>query len=146
MATFKSEEVTLHASADKAFARLSNLEGLGDLLKQADQAGVPDDQREMLDNIDITSETITIPGGPTGPITLRKTETIAPSLIRMEGEGTPVALSLALHLRPLTDDSCEANVEIDIAIPPMLRPMIAGPLQKMTDQFSQVLRAIPFGD
>lgn len=146
MALFKSEEVTLHTSAEKAFARLANLEGLSDLIKSADQSGISDEQRDMLDNIDITSDTITIPGGPTGPITLRKTETIAPTLIKMEGEGTPVALSLALRLRPLTDESCEANVEIDIAIPPMLKPMISGPLQKMTDQFSQMLRAIPFGN
>ncbi len=146
MALFKSEEVTLHASAEKAFERLANLEGLGELIKGADQAGIPNEQREMLDNIDITSDTITIPGGPTGPITLRKTETIPPTLIKMEGEGTPVALSLTLRLRPINEDSCEATVEIDIAIPTMLKPMISGPLQKMTDQFSQMLRALPFGN
>lgn len=76
-------------------------------------------------------------------VTLRLAETEAPSLIRMEGQGTPVPLSMTLHITPLTPESCETYVQIDIQIPAMLKPMVNGPLQKMADQFAQMLRQVP---
>lgn len=53
-------------------------------------------------------------------------------------------LGLQLNVIPVDDASCRAMAEVDIDIPAMLRPMIAGPMQKMTEQFAQVLRSIPF--
>lgn len=143
MATYKSETVDLAYPAETVFGRLSNLEGLGDMLRNVPAGQVPADQQAMLDQVRITPDTISFPAGPAGDITLRVAELRAPSMIRMEGCGTPVPISLAMHIAPLTPDTCAAHVQIDIQIPAMLKPMVNGPLQKMADQFATMLRRMP---
>lgn len=144
MANYKSDIVTLGASAEKVYAKLSNLEGLGDLLKKVDLEQVPADQRGMLEQVSVTPDTISFPAGPVGELTLAVVEKVDPVLIRLEGRGTPVPVGLAMHITPLTAETCEAQVEIDVKIPMMLVPMIGGTLQKMADQFGNMLRQIPF--
>lgn len=144
MAIFKSGEVSLHAPADTVFTKLSNLENLRSLLDKVPADQIPDDKRQMFESITITPDTITVPGGPVGALTFRVKERISPSLIKLEGEGAPVALNLLMHIEPAGAEYSRAQVEIDIAIPAMLKPMVSGPLQQMADQFSQVLKAIPF--
>lgn len=144
MATFKSEKIVINAPAESVFNKLSNLESLGDLLRNVPEDKIPADQREKLKDIEITSDTISFPGGPVGSVSLRLTEAVAPRLIRLEGAGTPVPLSMTLNLEELGADCCEAQVDIDIQIPAMLKPMVSGPLQKMVDQFAEMLHSIPF--
>lgn len=143
MAIFKSETVTLNYPAATVFNKLSDLEGLKGLLQNVPADKIPADKIEMFEKIEITPETIMIPGGPAGNITLRMSEKTPFSLIKMEGEGTPVPLTLMMRVSPLTDDSCEAVVEIDIKVPMLVMPMIKGPLQQIVDQFAQVLKTIP---
>lgn len=144
MATYSSEQVNINAPAEIVFDRLNNLEGLGTLLMNAPVDSLPDDKRAMLDQVQVTADTITFPGGPVGNITLRKEETVRPEIIRLVGDGTPVPLSLSLRIRPENEIACSARVDIDIQIPAMLKPMVNGPLQKMADQFATMLRSIPF--
>lgn len=144
MATYRSEDVTLGASADKVFDKLDNLQGLGEMIQNAPADQIPADKRDMLEKITVTTDTISFPAGPMGAITLRKTQSQAPSLIRLEGEGTPVPMSLSLHIVPMGEAACSAQVEIDLQIPAMLKPMVNGPLQKMTVEFANMLRAVPF--
>lgn len=144
MATYKSEEVTLGANAESVFAKLDNLRGLGEMIKSAPADMIPADKREMLEAIEVTDETISFPAGPMGSLTMRKTQSVAPTLIKLEGEGTPVPMSMSLHITPMGETACTASVEIDIQIPAMLKPMISGPLNKMTGEFANMLRAIPF--
>lgn len=144
MATYKSDEVTLNAPAERVYAKLSNLEGLSELLKNAPVDQIPEDKRGMLDQIKVTADTISFPAGPMGALTMRKARCVEPTLIRLEGEGTPVAMALNLKITPMGDSMCGAQVEIDIQIPMMLKPMISGPLTKMTKEFANLLRAIPF--
>lgn len=144
MSSHKSEKVTLKASAEKVFSKLSNLEGLGELLKNVPLDQVPADQRGMLEQVKVTPDTISFPAGPVGELTLAVAEKEDPTLIRLEGRGTPVPVSLAMHISPLTPDLCEAYVEIDVKVPLMLAPMIGGTVQKMADQFANMLRQIPF--
>ena len=113
------------------------------MLKNVPADQIPADQMAMLEQVRVTPDTISFPGGPAGDVTLRLAETEAPSLIRLEGQGTPVPLSMTLHITPLTPESCETYVQIDIQIPAMLKPMVNGPLQKMADQFAQMLRQVP---
>lgn len=144
MASYKSDKVTLNASADKVFGKLSNLEGLSDLLKRAPLDKISEEQRGMLEQVKVTPDTITFPGGPVGELTLGIAEKVDPTLIRLEGRGTPVPLGLSMHIAPLTPDTCEAYVDINVKIPMMLAPMIGGTVQKMADQFGGMLRQIPF--
>lgn len=144
MATYKSDTVKLAYPAVRVFDKLSNLEGLKELIANIPADKVDADQRQMLDQVRVTSDTISFPAGPAGEITLRMAEKTAPTLIRLEGEGTPVPVGLAMHILPLTEDTCEAYVQFDIQIPAMLKPMVNGPLQKMADQFSQMLRQLSF--
>ncbi len=144
MAVYKSNEVALTASAEKVFSKLSNLEGLGEILKNVPDSMIPDDKRQMLEQITVTNDSISFPAGPVGALTLRVVEKIAPSLIRLEGENSPVPLSMSMHIYPTGEDTSDGQVEIDIKIPALLKPMIGGTMQKMVDEFSQVLRSIPF--
>ena len=144
MSTYKSEKVELSASAESVYAKLSNLENLRSLLANVPAESVPDDKREMFDSIQITSDSISVPAGPVGDLTFRVVEKIGPSRIKLEAENSPIPLSLEMNIKPISDTSCDAQVAIDIKLPPMLAPMVGGHIQKMADQFGQVLKAIPF--
>lgn len=144
MAEYKSEETGLNAPAEKVFAKLSNLEGLGELLDKVPEDKIPADQKDLFHKVKITPDTIAFPAGPVGELTLRKTRTEAPVLIRLEGVGTPVPMSLTMHITPVTEISCLAQVVIDLQIPAMLKPMVNGPLKQMTEQFALMLKNIPF--
>lgn len=144
MSNYSSEKITLNAPATAVFDKLSNLENLQGMLDKVPADKIPEDKRQMFENIKITPDTIEVPGGPMGSLLFRVTDRVAPSLIRLKGEGIPVEMSLALHIEPLTDTSSSAKVDIDINIPAMLKPMIGGQIQKIANQFGDVLGAIPF--
>ena len=129
--------------ASTVFEKYSDLEGLGELLKNVPEGYASADQMQMLSKIRVTSDTIVIPGGPVGEITLRVVERQAPTLIRLEGVGTPVPLGMSLHNVPLTPETCETYVQIDLQIPAIMKPMVNGPMQKMVDQFGQMMRQMP---
>ena len=144
MASFKSENTPINASAEKVFDKFSNLDNLASLLKRVPDGTVPAEQQELLEKLQIDSDSITIPGGPIGSLRLVMTDRIRPTLIRMKGEGTPVPLSVVMHIEPTGADSCLSQAEIDVELPMMLAPMVKGPLQKMADQFGQMIGAIDF--
>lgn len=144
MATYKSEKIGISYPAETVYSKLSNLEGLSSLLSDLPADRIPDDKKEMLENVKVTADTISFPAGPVGNLTLKVTEKVEPTLIRLEGQSTPVPMSLSLHVLPLTSDTCETYVEIELQIPAMLKPMVNGPLQQMADQFGQMLRQMPF--
>lgn len=146
MATYNSEEISLMAPAGAVYSKLSNLDNLRSLLEKVPADKIPADKLERFNSISVTPDSVTVPGGPVGALTFRMKEKVEPTLIKLAGEGLPpgIALSLSLHITPEGESTSKAKVTIDISIPAMLKPMVSGPLQKMADQFGQVLRAIPF--
>ncbi|MDE7159686.1 MAG: SRPBCC family protein [Muribaculaceae bacterium] len=144
MANYKSDNVTLAAPAERVFDKLSNLEGLKEMLARVPSEDIPEEHRTTFENLEITPDAITLPGGPVGALTLRMKRKERPGLIELAGEGTPVPMSLTLHIRPLPGDMSEARAEVDLAIPAMLAPMVSGPMKKMVGQFGEMLRAIPY--
>ena len=144
MAQYNSGEVRLGASAEKVYSKLSDLENLRSLLENVPVDKIPEDKRGLFESIVLTSDSISVPAGPVGALTFRVKEKREPSYIRLDAENSPMPMSLAMNLTSDGADACLAKVDIDIAIPPMLKPMIGGQLQKMADQFGQVLQAIPF--
>lgn len=142
MAEYKSSPVTLLKSADAVYDKLTDLMGLEQAIRNIPADTVPEDKRQMLDDIRVDENTITIPGGPTGAITLVKSDCTRPVLVSYEGFGTPVPVTLAVQIQATGDESCEVTVVADIKVPAMLKPMINGPMQKMVDQVASNLRTI----
>lgn len=144
MSVYKSEKVKLSASAESVYGKLSNLENLRSLLANVPADSVPEDKRDLLDSIEVTADSISVPAGPVGNLTFRVVEKRDPSYIKLDAENSPIPLSLAMDVKPETANECEAQVIIDINIPMMMAPLIGGQIQKMADQFGQVLKSIPF--
>ena len=144
MTTIKSEKTPIAASSEKVFDKLSNLDNLKPLLERVPADQIPDDKRDLFENLKITSDSIKIPAGPAGEITLMITDLMPYSLIGLTGEGSPIPLSMQMEIESTGSDSCVVQVGISIEVPLMLKPMISGPLRKIVDQFAQVLKAIPF--
>lgn len=144
MAIYSSEKVTLNAPATAVYEKLSNLENLRGMLDKVPADKIPEDKRAMFENIRITQDTIEVPGGPMGNLVFRVVERVAPSMIKLRGEGIPLQMALVLHIEPVTPESSSAKVDVDIDIPAMLKPMVGGQIQKIANQFGDVLGAIPF--
>ena len=144
MTTIKSDKARVNAPAEKVFDKLSDLDNLKPLLENVPAESIPADKREMFENLRVTRDTISIPAGPVGEIKLRITDRLPYSLIRLSGEGSPVPLDMQLEIDSTGAESCEVTVSINLEIPAMLKPMVAGPLKKIADQFVQVMSAIPF--
>lgn len=142
MANFKSEITNINAPAQVVFERLSNLNNLKDLMAKVPEDKIPADQREMFNAVRVEADSISFPAGPVGEITLRMAEKVEPTLIKLAGVGTPVDLSLSLDINPIDENSCTGCVNVDIAIPMMLKPMVSGPLNKLVAQFAQLLPAV----
>lgn len=144
MATYKSDPTLIHASAEKVFGKLRNIEGLRDILANLPADRIPEDKRQIFENMTFTPDSITIPGGPVGSLTLKQTRLEEPRLIELSGVGAPVPLSLALHIEPKDEENCSAHVAVNLEIPAIMKPMVAGPMNQMVSQFSQVLSALSF--
>lgn len=144
MTTYKSDKTHIQAPAATVYAKLSDLENLRSFIDKVPVDKVPEDKREMLNQLQITSDSICLPAGPVGSIELKVTRKEPDSLIRLDGVGTPVPLALEVHIAPDGEQASQVQIMLNIDIPPMLRPMIGGTLQKMVDQFAMVMASIPF--
>lgn len=144
MTKYSSPEVTLQAPAEVVFNKLSNLENLRSMLDKVPADRIPDDKRQLFENIKITSDTIEVPGAPMGSLIFRVIEKKAPDMIKLQGEGMPIAMALTMHIKPDGETTSKGHVDFDIDIPMMLKPMVGGQIQKIADQFGDVLAAIPF--
>lgn len=146
MAQYKSEQVTLQGNADTVYKKLNDLNALRTLLDKLPGDSIPDEQKKMFENITISDDSITIPtgAGPMGQVTLKKEGCVEPVLVRLVGEGTPVPLALILHIEPLSDSESVGVVEVDIDVPMLVKPMIAGPMNKLVTQIAQFLPAVKF--
>lgn len=142
--TIKSEKTPIAASAEKVYLKLSDLSNLQGLLDHVPADQIPEDKRDLFENLVITSDSIKIPAGPVGEITLTITDLMPYSLIGLTGEGSPIPLSMQMEINSTGSHSCEVQIGVSIEVPLMLKPMISGPLRKIVDQFAQVVSAIPF--
>lgn len=142
MAEYKSNPVSLARSAQEVYDRLTNMQGLAEALTNVPEDQVPEDKRDLLNGIRIDGDSIEIPGGPMGSVTLVKSDCTAPVYVSYEGKGTPVPLVLAARIQPTGDSTCEVTVEVNISVPALMKPMLNGPMNNLVEQVANSLRAI----
>ncbi len=145
MSEYKSNPIQLKGSAEQTFDTLSNLENLKALLEKAPKDRIPADKLEMLEKLEITPDSITVPGGPMGAVTLEVSERRRPEYIELKAAHLPVDVKLGLEIEPVSDSEARGTMVINAAIPPMLAPMVSGSLKKILEQCATILGYVNFG-
>jgi hypothetical protein len=144
MAEYKSESHQINAAAASIYHKLSNLENLRTLLESVPDDKIPEDKRAQLKSLQITEDSISMAGGPTGSITLKIAKKVEPQLIVLKAADLPLDLCLEIRIKEAGDNLSELHTAIVADIPMMLRAMVKGPFNQIVTQFADMLSAIPY--
>lgn len=99
---------------------------------------MPAEQRAKVGDVSLTKDALTIQTPQVGQITFAVAER-SPERITLEAKGAPVPMKLAVNIKALGADSTEVSTEMDVNIPPFLKAMVGGALQKAVDQFGELI-------
>ena len=136
MAEFKSKAYTISSSAETVADKFSDLSRLQEYIDR-----LPEEERAKVGNISLTPDSIVMQTPQVGEITLKVTER-SPRRICLSAVGSPVPMGLAVDISPLSEDSCEIVTSMNVDIPPFLKPMIGGTMQKAVDQFGELMKKL----
>lgn len=133
MATFSSKPATVNQAAATIYEKYSDLSNL-----QAALDRMPDDQRAKIGDVKLTKDALTIQTPQVGQITFAVAER-TPERITLQAQGAPVPMKLAINIKAIDAATSEVSTEMDVNIPPFLKAMVGGAMQKAVDQFGELM-------
>ncbi len=133
MATFTSKPVMVQQSAAAISDKFSDMTRLQDIIDRMPQA-----ERDKVGDVELTADSIIINTKQVGAISLKVTERTE-SLVKFTAVGSPVPMYLMVNLRAAGPEETEVSTAMDVDIPPFLKPMVGGAMQKAVDQFGQLI-------
>lgn len=137
MATYKSKPAKIDRPAQEIFARFSDMSRLQETLDK-----LPADQRDKIGQVEFTQDSIRITTSQVGDILFKVKEKVEPTKIVFGTESSPVPLTMAVDIKPLTDTTSEVETVIDVEIPAIVRPIIGPQLQKAADKFGELISGL----
>lgn len=138
MSVYSSKQVTLEASQETAFDRISNLGAYQEILDN-----MPEELRSKAGDVKFTDESITINANPVGEMRFDVTRRQSPEAMELTAANSPVPMKLTLNLTAGdTPDTCKLRTDIDVDVPAMLRPMIGGKMQEAAQQMTDLVARI----
>ncbi len=145
MSEYKSEIKEVAAPASAVFERLSNLENLKSFVDNLPEDRIPPEQLRQIKDMELTADSITVAGGPTGSVTLNIVKREPTSLIVLKPADLPLDLQLEIRIGDCGADASTIQVAIVADLPLMLRHMVKGPFNQLVAQFADMLAAVPYG-
>lgn len=133
MSKFESKPVVVERAATEVAEKFSDMSQLQSLIDQ-----LPEAEKAKVGDVKFDSDSIYIRTSQVGDITFKIVER-SNSRIRFNAVGSPVPVELAVNINALSVDSCEVNVEFDVNVPMMLRPMVAPHMQKAVDMLGEMI-------
>lgn len=110
---------------------LSNIEKVRDRL--------PEDK---VKNLSFDKDSVTVSVAPVGSITLTVVDREPHKTIKFTTSQSPLPFNLWVQLLPVTETTCKMRLTVKAELNPLVRGMIAGPLQdgieKMADALAQI--------
>lgn len=144
MNEYVSDIKQVAAGAPAVYGKLSNLENLRAFLDNVPEDRIPADKLEAIKNMELTEDSITVKGGPTGSVKMTIVKREPNSLIVLKPSDLPIDLNLEIRIGEESADTSTLQVAIVADIPMMLRPMVKGPFNQLVTQFADMLAAIPY--
>lgn len=118
------------ATIYEKYSDLSNLQAALDRM--------PDDQRAKIGDVKLTKDALTIQTPQVGQITFAVAER-TPERITLQAQGAPVPMKLAINIKAIDAATSEVSTEMDVNIPPFLKAMVGGAMQKAVNQFGELM-------
>ena len=136
MADFVSEIKTIPHNDDRIFALLSDMNNLERLRDR-----IPEDKIKDF-SFDHDSCTVTV--DPVGPIRFEIVEREPNKTIKFATTNSPVPLLLWIQLKQVEENDTKLKLTVRADLSPLIKPMVAKPLQDAIDKISDILVTIPY--
>lgn len=133
MVTFTSKPVVINSAVDTILDKFSDLTRLQAVIDK-----VPADERAKIGDVELTQDSIILKTQQVGNITLKITER-SPERVVFTAVNAPAKMDLLINLKAMSADSTELTAAMDVDIPPFLKSMVGGSLQKAVDQFGGLM-------
>ena len=159
MTKFESTVKQIHFPQAAVYTKLSDLTNLETLRERTQDPAfmdavkasgqVPEDKlgelQEMLGRIELTPDTITLPGSPIGNVTLCIVERDEPKCIKFEVQNAPIAGNLWIQLLPTSPYESKLKCTIGAELNFFMKQMAKKPLQEGVEKLADMLAMIPYG-
>lgn len=136
MSKFESSVKQIPYAQQSVYEKLSDLSNIE---KVKDR--LPDGKAQ---DLEFTSDSISVSVPPVGKITLRIVEREEPKTIKFETAESPMPFNLWIQLLPTTDTSSKMKLTIKADINPFIKGMISKPLQEGLEKMADLLAAIQY--
>ncbi len=160
MNKYESSVKHIPSPIDRVYGKLSDLTNLETLrqrvsdpalrealLQQTGDAVSPEQMEqyvELLENMQLTPDTMTVDIPMMGETTLRVVEREEPKLVKFETEGSPLQANLWLQLLPEGEERCAMKLTIGIELNFLMKQMLGGKLQSGVERLTDMLTVIPY--
>lgn len=133
MAKYSGKAVMVNQPINDIYNRISNLSSFQQWLDE-----LPEEMRDKLGDVRFTDDRLIINAPAVGEITFVMAERVAPTLLRMTAENSPVPFNIVMNFIEKSPESTEVRTDLDVEIPAMLRPLVGGKMQEAADKFSEM--------
>ncbi|MCM1292127.1 MAG: hypothetical protein NC111_00195 [Bacteroides sp.] len=133
MTKYNGKPVVVRSSAEAIYDKVSNLSAFQERIDQ-----LPADLRDKMGEVKFSDDRLLINAPGIGEMAFVIVERLAPVMLKMTAENSPVPFNITLNFKSLTDDTTQVWSDIDIEIPAMLRPLISGKMQTAADKFGEM--------
>ena len=161
MEKYTSSVHTAYAPTDRVFAKLSDLNNMQQVQERVNDPNfeselrarisadkMPDAEqlqkiREAISGMTFTADSVTIPAGPLGTVTLQVVEREPDKLVKFAVLGAPVQSNVWIQLLPSAAGTA-MKVTVGAEMNFFIRKMVESKLKQAPDGIAQVLCAIPY--
>lgn len=137
MTKYSGKPAIVTQPQQQIFDKVSNLSSFQERLDS-----MPQEVKDRLGDVKFTDEKIIINAPAVGQLVFAVTEKVAPEMLKLSAENSPVPFFITLHFEPETEATTKVNSDLEVEIPMMLRPMVGGKLQEAADKFSEMFTTL----
>ncbi len=158
MAKYESKTKAIPYPQSAVYAKLSDLSNLEALktrlgednpeLPEEMKAQVDEEQmnkaRELVQNMEFTTDTMSIDIPPMGKLVIQIVEREPEKLVKLTSTQSPVPVTLWIQIVPTSETACAMRVTLDAELNMFLKMAIGGKLKDGVDKFADMLAKIPY--
>ena len=137
MTKYSGKPAIVAQPRQQIFDKVSNLSSFQERLDS-----MPQEVKDRLGDVKFTDDKIIINAPAVGQLVFAVTEKVAPELLKLSAENSPVPFFITLHFAPESETTTKVNSDLEVEIPMMLRPMVGGKLQEAADKFSEMFTTL----